>query len=523
MQDLTILALLKRLQDKVNSISKQVGPKGDQGPAGKDGVSIKGEKGDTGEMGVGQDGRDGEEGPAGKDGEDGVGISGVTLGIDDSIIFQLSNGDEASVELPLIQGSGDTIINKISGGSGGSGEGSATTTKRVIVTTAADFPTVLDSTVQYFIDGTVDMGTRSLEIPAGGIHLHGYDLELSVLSSTADNYTMFTSPVGGSGDVLGSDFAITVSGTNSQVYDIVDSNGFHAIEFAALNYIDCTSLGTIDSYRQGLETGSGRFGGSPSLTLKGPWVGGFRITTSIVRGLDAGMTEPLFKAGAGFTMASRFLTDINVDLPAGAALLDFSPANFANPSTVQLQGCIVTRVGVSDPTDTNLTPNIVEKDLAASFKNNQGLSNTHPGGGYKVTTEVATVVSVIDTYYTLAGTTSGEHLQHFSSPTDGQIRNDGNNPREFTVFADMTVEGTANDDLSLRLMKYDASAATAVEVSTQRRPVNNLSGGRDVAFFSMLTHVALDIGDYIYLTVANHSGTGNVTAELDSRLMVTER
>ena len=118
MQDLTILTLLKRLQDKVNALSKQAGPKGDRGPAGKDGVSIKGEKGDTGEMGVGQDGRDGEEGPAGKDGEDGVGISGVTLGIDDSIIFQLSNGDEASVELPLIQGSGDTIINKVNGGSG---------------------------------------------------------------------------------------------------------------------------------------------------------------------------------------------------------------------------------------------------------------------------------------------------------------------------------------------------------------------------------------------------------------------
>ena len=129
MQDLTILALLKRLQDKVNSISKQVGPKGDRGPAGKDGVSIKGEKGDTGEMGVGQDGRDGEEGPAGKDGEDGVGISGVTLGIDDSIIFQLSNGDEASVELPLIQGSGDTIINKVNGG----GDDSTRSAKDVFV------------------------------------------------------------------------------------------------------------------------------------------------------------------------------------------------------------------------------------------------------------------------------------------------------------------------------------------------------------------------------------------------------
>tara|TARA_R110002167_G_scaffold280843_1_gene486363 strand:+ start:117 stop:596 length:480 start_codon:yes stop_codon:yes gene_type:complete len=74
------------------------------------------------------------------------------------------------------------------------------TTSRVDIAQVSDWPAVLDSTVQYFIDGTVDMGTRSLEIPAGGIHIAGYDLGLSVLISTEPNYTMFTSPAGGSGD-----------------------------------------------------------------------------------------------------------------------------------------------------------------------------------------------------------------------------------------------------------------------------------------------------------------------------------
>ena len=55
----------------------------------------------------------------------------------------------------------------------------------------------------------------------------------------------------------------------------------NAFEFTRVNYINCTSLGDIYDYRQGLESGTGRFGGSPSLTLHGVWVGGYRITTSV--------------------------------------------------------------------------------------------------------------------------------------------------------------------------------------------------------------------------------------------------
>ena len=162
------------------------------------------------------------------------------------------------------------------------------------------------------------MGDRSLEIPPEGLHLAGLDIELSFLKSDDPNYTLFTSPAGGSGNLVGKDFAMNITGSGSQVYDISDHNGFSAVELSRVNYNDCTSLGTISGYRQGLESGSGRLGGSPSLTLEGAWLGGFRISTTIVRNLDSLMTEPLFKAGAGFTMNSRFLTDMNVDLPASA-------------------------------------------------------------------------------------------------------------------------------------------------------------------------------------------------------------
>ena len=206
---------------------------------------------------------------------------------------------------------------------------------RLIVTQPADLAGVLDSTKEYFIDGIIDMGTQSIEIPAGGLYIKGYNFDISGLVSTEPNFTLFTSPVGGSGNLLMADCFIDISGTNSQVYDIVSNTGFEAVEVGRINYNNCTSLGTIDNYRQGLEDGTGRFGGSPSLTLKGNWLGGYRATTTIVRSLSASMTEPLFKAGAAFVMQSRFHTDINCDLPALAALFDFDAVNFPNPSTLQ--------------------------------------------------------------------------------------------------------------------------------------------------------------------------------------------
>ncbi|GAF88630.1 unnamed protein product, partial [marine sediment metagenome] len=123
---------------------------------------------------------------------------------------------------------------------------------RVIVKSSLDLAGSLDSTKEYFIDGVVDMGSQSIEVPVGGLNLSGYNFDVSKLVSTASSYTMFTSPAGGSGDVIGKDYAIEVSGSASKVYDIKDATGSNAFEFARINYNNCTSLGVIDGYRQGL-------------------------------------------------------------------------------------------------------------------------------------------------------------------------------------------------------------------------------------------------------------------------------
>lgn len=86
---------------------------------------------------------------------------------------------------------------------------------------------------------------------------------MSGLRFTDNNYTLFESDIGGSGDILEKDFFIEVSGTSSKVRDLTGASGFEAIESQRINYINCTSLGEINNSRQGLEEGTGRFGGTP--------------------------------------------------------------------------------------------------------------------------------------------------------------------------------------------------------------------------------------------------------------------
>lgn len=393
---------------------------------------------------------------------------------------------------------------------------------RVTVEQASDLAGVLDSTKEYFIDGIIDMGSQSIEIPQGGLNLAGYNFDLSQLTSTAVGYTMFTSPAGGSGNVLGKDYAIEVNGAGSQVYNIVSDTGLEAFEFARINYNNCSSLGTIDNYRQGLEVGTGRFGGQPELTLAGAWIGGYFIDTSIIRSLADGAYS-LFKAGAGFSMASRFRSNMNLDLPASASFFDFAPANFPNSSTVQLNGCIISREGSFDASDSNVIPNMEPSDLSSAWAGNVGISNTFIGGKQKATAESATVIAAGSTFYTLNATWTPSGLSHFDVPSAGRLRHIGVSPIEFKVQASFTIEGNSNDEIAIRITKWDDSASSFLDFQPITRPINSLVGGRDVAFFTILSNIVLDTNDYLLFQVANNSGNNNVTLELDSDFVVEER
>jgi len=382
----------------------------------------------------------------------------------------------------------------------------------------------IDSTKEYFLDGIIDIGNNPITVPTTGLTIRGYSFDLSGLISSEDSFTMFVSEsIGiGSGNVLGSDYYISVTGAGSKVYELYDATGFNAFEFTRVNYIDCTSLGDIYEYRQGLELGTGRFGGSPSLTLHGLWRGGYRITTSIVRSLAGTMTAPLFKEGTAFQMNSRFLTDINCDLPTLAPFTDFQTANFPNPSTIQFKGIIMSRDGAFNVNDSNITPNLSASDLSCDWDNNIGIDNTFVGGGLNNTSEIQTNIVTQGVAVDLNGTFASRNLQHFDSPANGRLRHLGINPTDFLVSWDFLIDGKDNDNYELFLIKIDSFANVTVEY-TQVRTVNNFQGGRDVGIWSGTTPITLNQNDVVFWQIANLLDTDDCTLELDSTWSIIER
>ena len=87
----------------------------------------------------------------------------------------------------------------------------------VYVTEAADLTGALDSSLIYIISGIIDMGNTPIEVPQGGLNLKGHSFDVSKLVSAFAGYTMFTSPVSGSGNLLGMDYAVEVTGAGSQI------------------------------------------------------------------------------------------------------------------------------------------------------------------------------------------------------------------------------------------------------------------------------------------------------------------
>ncbi len=458
----------------------------------------------------------------GAPGKNGVSITDVQLNNNELFVFLDGKKQKAGkIKLPAIS----APFNPGGAGGGGSARSGPFYEKVVVVREPKQLSGVLRSDVLYVPDGIIDFSGSgiSIDVPVGGLSFGGFTFDVSGFRCTDDNYTLFNSPVGGSGNILGMDYFVEISGASSQVFDLTDSNGTHAFEFQRINYNNCSSLGEINGYRQGLEEGTGRFGGRPELTLTGAWAGGYFIDVSIVRGLLDG-DYSLFKAGAGFVMQSRFRSNQNLDLPSLANFVDFAPSNFANPSTLQLQGCTVTRDFVSDASDPNLTPNISASDLASDWTNNNGLPNTFEGGELTISAEVTTLTGAVTAgdFLDLAGTQTASDLQHFDQPDPGQLRHLGTSPEEYKVIIDEVIESTANDDVSLKVVVFRSATTSFEDQKTKVRVVNNLIGGRNVALFNFVNNVILHQNDYVKIMVAS-SGANDVTAEIDSSFSVEAR
>jgi hypothetical protein len=221
-------------------------------------------------------------------------------------------------------------------------------------------------------------------------------------------------------------------------------------------------------------------------------------------------------------MNSRFVCNMNMNIPSLCSVLDFSPANFPNPNTLLLQDMRVTRDAVINAADPNLTPNIDHTDVVCNWKNNVGLDNTFKGGSLNISSEATTVITAIGVGVDLAGTQTVGTLEHFDSPSNGRLRYISDSTKDYRGTYDYVLESAQSNIVRIDVVIDRAAGGTEI-ISTQKRVVNNLQGSRDVAYCNRSFAFELFTNDELYVQVANETGFANITAEIDSFILVEER
>ena len=83
-------------------------------------------------------------------------------------------------------------------------------------------------------------------------------------------------------------------------------------------------------------------------------------------------------------------------------------------------------------------------------------------------------------------------LQHFDEPANGQLRHLGQSPIEYKVSGQLVLDSNSNDEVDLKIVIWRSATSTFEDGKTIRRVINNLQGGRDVAYFVLSDNIILN-------------------------------
>lgn len=390
----------------------------------------------------------------------------------------------------------------------------------VVVKSVDDFPPptggliTLDSNVIYHIDGIVDIGANSLVIPTTGAQISAPNgaRDVAILSSSQTSYSMFVSPSGSySGNVVFGDFSITVDGASSKVFDLDNDGNGNALDIVNLNFLNCTSLGDLSSYRQLLFSNIGFISISDGLTFNGSWSGGIAAVTSIAVNFPA---ATLFKEGISLSFGGSLRSDMNfINVDSASIFMDFQESNILSDEGLILSGFRT----ISD----DAMPNLVGSNVKVRYSGCVGIRNTYVGGEYTISTSATTTISAVDTLVKMEGTTTYTDMQWFSNTTDNAFVYDSLQEIEVEVVGSLSFTGASNKTIGLQVRIWDDSSSAYANIGP--RFVATIGAGGRAENLSFIARTVINQEDRIEIWVENQTDTTNITSELGGFVGISQR
>ena len=363
----------------------------------------------------------------------------------------------------------------------------------VYVASLNDFPPnvsgviTLEDNKTYKIIGTVDLQGNRIVGGANNV-IEGTSSENSRLKSTGligsalltSTKTIILKYV-----TIEADIALNLNGIASSS---------EVIDWFGVNFTNCNTVGTISNYANVIFV-AGSFLNSQGLTFDGT-IGTVAFDQTLFDCKESG-TMLIFPATLTITRRIRIRTSAMIVLSGETGI------NASTSMSIPVESFIMDSVNFSGG-GTYVT-GITYLDNKSDWFRCKGINNSGSVAQYYMTgNATATSVSVVGTYYKVAGTTnSGSLIQRFNH-TNNRLTYTGGITKIFEVNAIASLTSGSGNTVKVSIYKNGSILPESESLAT----VSNNNRSENI---KCQTLVSLSTNDYFEIYVANNSATQNIT------------
>lgn len=366
----------------------------------------------------------------------------------------------------------------------------------VFVTEKNDFPAAssgvitLEDNVLYWITGTVDLTGDRIVVGQNTV----------IVGSSSENSRLKSTGLTGTA-LITSEWSLPMRniGITADIAVALDANGNanQALDWIAVNFVDCGQVGTIANYSNFVYNFSALLN-SGGFTFDGS-TGSIVMETSLLQGDGTGKTLVTIPSTATVTRRLRLSNCAIVAFGSDTAF------NVSTSATIPVEGYILDAVNFSGGA-TYIT-GVQYDDNKAWFRECRGVQNSAEIGQYTMQgNATATTIGATGTPVKVAGTTVGGSLVQKFTHTSNRLTYTGAVTRDFKVT--VTLSATAGNGNQVGI--YVAKNGTVIDES-ETYITTNASGRLENG--SVQTLVELAQNDYIEIWVENNTSVTNVTVE----------
>ena len=369
----------------------------------------------------------------------------------------------------------------------------------------------------YLLDAEEFIITKPIVVPGtgvnGGLTFFGLGNNFTQLKTVTPNISMFE----GGGNLFLNDMIVTCQGTNSRVFGMVSSTNFEAVEMINVNFQNCESLGYLDGFRQGLLINGFMINDKQGLEFRGTWSDGMRISDS--RFIFTPTTGSyMFKSAIGHTFGSRFVTNANSTIGTGSIGFDFTPANFVNDASFQLNEAQFNGGGT-------YVNGITRQSIKSKWSNSVGIQDTYEGGVLRNTTDTTTTVTTQGVYYEMNVVNSVVEQTWFQSNSSTAFHFQYLSSLLLNIRIDLVVslQSGNNNEIEIEIRKYNAANTAFTAIDTIKMTSNGGALGTRVEPATLPAFTTMNQNERIRVFVRNNTSTTNILVETSSKLIISKR